>query len=400
MKRMITKLRNELLDELTHDILPFWMKEMLSEEGDFYCGISADNQKVRDEAISSIMVARILWTFSASYRILHDESYLAMAKKAKQYIVDYFYDKENSGVYWSIGFDKKVIDDKKQIYANAFTIYGLSEYYRATGDCDALKLAVKLYHNIEKYSFDEDCNGYFEAFTVDWQPIQDMRLSDKDMNEPKTMNTHLHILEAYTNLYRVWKDETLKKKLVNLIYIFKDIIIDDETKHLKLFFDENWHSSNNIVSYGHDIESSWLLYEACLVVKNSGLIADIEPYIIEIADAATEGFLPEAGMIYEMHLNNHSIDADRHWWVQAEAVIGFLNIYQSFGDEGSLEKATQCWTYIKDNLIDRTNGEWYWSIKSDGSVNSTEPKAGFWKCPYHNGRMCLEVIERIKDKCD
>ena len=209
------------------------------------------------------------------------------------------------------------------------------------------------------------------------------------------MNTHLHILEPYTNLFRVWQDERLERQLRNLIDLFTDRILDMDTKHLQLFFDDDWNSKYQIVSYGHDIEASWLLHEAALVLGDKRLINRLEPIVIEIAEAASEGFLPEAGMIYETHAERAAIDADRHWWVQAETIVGYMNLYQHFDDRLSLRRAAECWEFVKNHLIDWQGGEWFWSLCADGTLNRDEDKAGFWKCPYHNGRMCMEILERF-----
>lgn len=318
-----------------------------------------------------------------------------MATRAKRYIIDSFCDKTYGGIYWSLTHQGDPLDTKKQIYAIGFAIYGLSEYYRATADAEALTYAIHLFESIETHSFDKIKNGYCEALTREWGEIADMRLSEKDANERKTMNTHLHILEPYTNLYRVWKDERLKNQLRNLIFLFTDKILNKETHHLELFFDDDWNSKYSIVSYGHDIEASWLIHEAALELKDPAVLQYVEPLVQKIAEAATEGFTPEGGMIYERNLTNGHVDADRHWWVQAETVVGYINLYQHFADEASLDKALACWEFTKSHLIDRVNGEWFWSLRADGTINHTDDKAGFWKCPYHNGRMCMEVMERF-----
>ena len=209
------------------------------------------------------------------------------------------------------------------------------------------------------------------------------------------MNTHLHILETYTNLFRVWNNEYLECQLRNLIELFTDRILDIETGHLRLFFDDDWNSRHDMVSYGHDVEASWLLHEAALLIGDKRLITRIEPLVIEIAEAASEGLLPGAGMIYEMNRSCGSIDAERHWWVQAEAIVGYVNLYQHFDDRLSLLRAVRCWEFVKRHLVDNDNGEWFWGIRADGTVNRAEDKAGFWKCPYHNGRMCMEIMERF-----
>ena len=396
MNQSISTLKQEVQEVLTTNILPYWMNRMVDEEnGGFYGRITGMEQRVPEAEKGAILNARFLWTYSAAYRLLKKEEYLAMATRAKEYIIHHFYDKEFGGIYWSLDCKGAPLDTKKQIYALGFAIYGLSEYNRATEDKEALDYAVRLFESIEAHSFDAVKNGYCEALTREWDEIEDMRLSEKDANERKTMNTHLHILEPYTNLYRVWKDERLKKQLYNLILIFTDKILNRETGHLQLFFDDDWNSKYRIVSYGHDIEASWLIHEAALELGDKDLLAKVEPIVKQIAIAASEGFTSEGGMIYEKNPDTYRVDADRHWWVQAETVVGYMNLFQHFNDKEALQKAIACWDFIRKYLIDRENGEWYWSIRADGTVNREDDKAGFWKCPYHNGRMCMEVLMRL-----
>ncbi|MBW9198814.1 N-acyl-D-glucosamine 2-epimerase [Bacteroidales bacterium SW299] len=396
MIRKLEALREEVKDELVNDILPFWMNRMTDrEQGGFYGRIDGNNCLHPDAPKGAILNARILWTFSAAFRLLKKPEYLETATRAKRYLLDFFYDKQYGGIFWELNADGTPSDAKKQIYALGFAIYGLSEYARATGDREALEYAVRLFEVIEKYSFDPVQNGYVEALTREWQPIQDMRLSDKDENEKKTMNTHLHILEPYANLYRVWKDERLEKQLRNLIKVFVTRILDAESGHLNLFFEEDWSNKYHIISYGHDIEASWLIHEAALALGDQGLLAEIEPVIVKIAQAADEGLNRDGSMIYENFVDKQKVDRELHWWVQAENVVGHINLYQYFHDEDALRKALKCWQFIKENLIDGEGGEWYWSRYADGTVNRKDDKAGFWKCPYHNGRMCMEIIERF-----
>ena len=396
MNKITEDLQNEVQWELENNILPFWMNRMIDNEyGGFHGQITGNNQRVVHAPKGAILNARILWTFSAAYRLLRKPEYLETATRAKRYLIDKFYDQEFEGIYWELDYTGQPVQTKKQIYAIGFAIYGLSEYYRATADAEALTYAIHLFESIETHSFDKIKNGYCEALTREWGEIADMRLSEKDANERKTMNTHLHILEPYTNLYRVWKDERLKNQLRNLIFLFTDKILNKETHHLELFFDDDWNSKYSIVSYGHDIEASWLIHEAALELKDPAVLQYVEPLVQKIAEAATEGFTPEGGMIYERNLTNGHVDADRHWWVQAETVVGYINLYQHFADEASLDKALACWEFTKSHLIDRVNGEWFWSLRADGIKNHTDDKAGFWKCPYHNGRMCMEIMERF-----
>lgn len=396
MNQLINQLRNEMHSELENNILPFWMNKMEdNEEGGFYGQITGEDELKPEASKGAILNARILWTFSSAYRLLKKPEYLETATRAKRYLIDRFYDPQYGGIYWELDYKGNPLDTKKQIYAIGFAIYGLSEYARATGDEEALAYAQQLFDVIEQHSFDSEQNGYVEALTRDWQPIEDMRLSDKDENEKKTMNTHLHILESYTNLYRVWKDEQLERQLRNLIEVFITRILDPQTGHLNLFFEEDWTNKYRIYSYGHDIEASWLIHEAALILGDPEVLKRIEPIIIRIAQAADEGLNPDGSMIYENFLDKQKIDRELHWWVQAENVVGHINLYQHFGNTEALDTAVRCWEFIKTKLIDHEQGEWHWSLLPDGTVNRRDDKAGFWKCPYHNGRMCMEVIERF-----
>lgn len=389
-------MKTEMQDVLQKNILRFWLDNMVDQEhGGFYGRIDGHEHLHADAEKGAILNARILWAFSAAYRVLGDKTYLEAASRAKHYIIDYFIDPEYGGVYWSLDCNGKPLDTKKQFYAIGFAIYGMSEYARATGDAEALKVAIDLYRCIEEHALDHEYNGYIEAMTRDWQPIADMRLSELDANYPKSQNTHLHIIEPYTNLYRVWKSDELKASLHNLIDIFTDRILNPETHHLDLFFDMDWkRGAGALESYGHDIECSWLIHEAALVLGDAEVLKKVEPIVEMVAKASEKGLNADGSMVHEANLDTGYVDSDLHWWVQAEAVVGFFNIYQYFGDESALQKAQHCWTYIKENLIDNENGEWHWSRRKDGTLNLDDDKAGFWKCPYHNSRMCLEIIER------
>lgn len=390
------QLTQEVYSELTENILPFWLNKMVDiDRGGFYGRIDGNNQLHADAEKGAILNARILWTFSAAYRVLGRPEYLEAATRAKDYIIKHFYDHEYGGTYWSLDCDGKPKDTKKQFYAIGFVIYGMSEYARATKDKEALDYAIRLFECIEEHSLDVVYNGYIEAATREWGKIDDMRLSDFDANFPKSQNTHLHIIEPYTNLFRIWKDARLERALRNLINIFTDKILNPETHHLDLFFENDWtRGAGHLESYGHDIECSWLMHEAALVLGDKEVLAKVEPIVQLVAKASEKGLNADGSMVHEANVGTGHVDDDLHWWVQAEAVVGFYNVYQYFADSSALEKSVRCWQYIKENLIDYEHGEWYWSRHADGSLNTTDDKAGFWKCPYHNGRMCLEIIER------
>lgn len=384
----------EFTDVLENNILAFWSAEMTDHNGEGFIGrIDGENNKHPDADRSVILNTRILWTFSAAWQHFRDEQYLQLAGRAFDYLLKYFYDKRHGGVYWAVDAHGKVTEPKKQIYAQAFMIYALSEYCRVSHDTRALELAVSIFSLIERYSFDRKQNGYLEAFDQEWNLLEDLRLSDKDANEKKTLNTHLHILEAYTNLFRIWPSSSLYDALKNLIQLFRDRFINDQG-HFKLFFDENWNSRSDKISYGHDIEGSWLLYEAAEVLGDRALLAEIRQPVLLMADTfVQEGLRKDGGVFNDSEHGQY--DGEIHWWPQAEAMVGLANAWQLTGEPHYLDLLSQVWQFTKEHIIDQENGEWFWGIDAAGQVLKNEDKAGPWKCPYHNSRALLELIKRL-----
>ena len=392
----IEHLKKELNKELTGNILFFWSTLMIDNKNEGFLGRVHGNSNIDLHADKGcVLNARILWTFSCAYRILKNERYFEIAQRAKDYLLNHFFDKEYKGVYWMLDYTGKVKNDRKQIYAQAFVIYALAEYYKISNDDICLKKAIELFNLIEIYSYDKETGGYIEALDRNWSPLEDMRLSEKDANEKKTMNTHLHILEAYTNLYRIWKNDTLQKQLKALIDNFTDHIINAKTFHLDLFFDESWNCKSEIVSYGHDIEASWLLHEAALISGDEDKINAIKKISLKMTQAATEGIQENGGMIYEKNNKTNHLVTDFHWWVLAETVVGFMYAYQISGNNLFYKRAVKTWQFIKDYITDKNNGEWFWSVNSSLEPNIADDKAGPWKCPYHNARMCFEILENF-----
>ena len=391
---MFSEAKQEMLQELQTNILPFWIDNMQDvENGGFYGQMTGDGTVVKEADKGGILNARILWTFAAAYRVLKQYEYKEMATRAFDYIKQHFWDYEHGGTYWSVDCQGRPKDTKKQFYAQGFTLYGLSEYARATGSREALVMAQQLFRLIEQHAWDGQYGGYIEALSRDWQPLDDVRLSDKDLNYPKSQNTHLHILEPYTNLFRVWPHPQVEYALRRVLDMFQQHIINRQTGHLDQFFGDDWTPMPaHWASYGHDIECSWLMHEAVLSLGHRLLIEQLTPDIRTLAQASAEGLQPDGSMIHE---KTDSLDTDRHWWVQAEAVVGFANLYQHFGDTEAAQRALRLWYYIKQHLIDHSLGEWYWSCDAQGQPNLQADHAGFWKCPYHNSRMCLEIIERF-----
>lgn len=387
----------ELKSELSN-ILQYWITNTIDHEnGGFVGEIALDNSVVKNAGKGAVLNARILWTFSSAYRLFPKKEYLEMAERAYDYLVNYFWDKENGGLYWEVNYQGIPVNTRKQIYAQGFGLYGFSEFYRATGNTESLEYAQKLFELIEKHSYDPLYGGYIEALSQKWEPMADLRLSAKDENTPKSMNTHLHIIEPYTNLFRVWKDEKLNEKLKGLLNIFLTKIIDSENARFNLFFDTDWTVLPSIVSYGHDIEGTWLITEAAEVYGNKDFIAQAESIAIRMTENVLKyGSDNDGSIYYEKDLRTNHLDTDKHWWPQAEALVGYLNSYQITKDRRYIDQMKKVWKFIKNNLIDKQHGEWYWLVRKDGSIRTDDVKVGFWKCPYHNARALMEVIERIE----
>ncbi len=393
MNSNLQNLKTELEQEL-QSILSYWMKTIDEKNGGFAGQIDYNNNTNNEAEKGSVLNARLLWAFSAAYKISKNEEHLNTAKRAFEYIREHFYDTEFGGVFWSVNYDGTSKDTKNQIYALAFVIYGLSEYYSVTQDKKVLELAISLYAKIQKYSYDSSKGGYLEAFTRDWQPIDDLRLSEKDANEKKTMNTHLHIVEGFANLYTVWKDESLRKVIIELLETIEKYFINTETGHLRLFFDENWIEKKDVISYGHDIEAAWLLLQCAEIVEDEALIANYKKHALQIAEATKEGIDEDGGLWYEYDPETNELMAEKHWWPQAELMIGYFTAWQLSEKQEYLDIVFKNWDFIQKYIIDKENGEWFWGVISDYSKMKKD-KAGFWKCPYHNGRACIELIHRI-----
>jgi mannobiose 2-epimerase len=396
MKEILKKYRQEAEKELKN-ILHYWMQHTIDDDQDgFYGKIDNDNKIHPQAPKGSVLNSRILWAFSAAYNFTSNKQYLEIADRAFHYILHHFIDKEFGGVYWTVDSEGKPIDTKKQIYALAFALYGISEYAIATGLPKAKEQALNLFSTIEQYSHDTKKRGYIEALTQDWKEIKDLRLSSKDANERKSMNTHLHVLDAYANLYRIFPDESLCKNISELIELFLQHIIDEQNSHLILFFDDDWQPRSDIISYGHDIEAAWLILEAAEIIGDRALINKVKKRSVKIADATREGLDKDGGLWYEYGKGSHHLVKEKHWWVQAEAMVGFFNAWQLTGDETYLLDSFNNWQFVKENILDEEKGEWVWGIKEDHSLMKGEDKVGIWKCPYHNTRACLEIIKRIK----
>jgi mannobiose 2-epimerase len=400
MKDVLLQYRREMEQEL-NDILAYWMNNTIdNENGGFVGRIDHDNKIYVDAPKGSVLNGRILWTFAAAYNLTEKTEYFIIAERAFKYFIRYFIDKDFGGVYWTVDYKGSPLDTKKQIYAQAFGVYGLSEFYRASKNEKALEAAINIYNDIVRYSYDEKNGGYIEALTRDWKEIGDLRLSAKDANEKKSMNTHLHVLEAFVNLYRISSTEQLKVQLQDLIRLFAEHIVSKQTNHLVLFFDDEWNERSKVISYGHDIEAAWLVQEAAEIIDDKLLLSKLKERSLDLTIAVTEGLDEDGGLWYEYDpVQNHLIK-QKHSWPQAEAMIGFFNAWQNTGEEKYLRQSLKSWEFVKNHMHDKNCGEWYWGVNEGYSPMKQEDKVGIWKCPYHNSRACIEIINRINSLID
>jgi len=380
------QLKQEIVQDLTENILPFWANHAPDPSGGFYGVLNFDGTPRPGAMKGGILNARLVWTFSTAYRMLNDEKYLTLANRAQRYFLDHFIDKELGGSFYTLNADGSPLDSHKDTYQNAFAIYGLSEHYRATGNKESLDAAIAIYNKLIEHAYDPVNGGFIESFARDWQMI--------NVESPKTMNTNLHVLEALTNLYRVWKDDGLKKHLQEEIDIAAHKILNQATWHEQLFFTMDWKNQKEIDSYGHDIEFSWLLVEAAEVLGDEAILKDTKRIAIQLVDVQLkQGLAETGGLRYEK--DGDRLNANREWWPQAETVLGCLNAWQISGEQKYLNAAVQEWEWIKTNMIDRQYGEWYSNVKPDGTPQKDRVKADQWRCPYHNSRMGFEVMKRL-----
>ena len=385
--------QDEIKNELVNHIIPFWSSLCDREKGGFYGFMDSSLKLDKNAPKGVILHSRILWFFSNCYLTLGNKEYLDMARHCYEFMTKYCVDREQGGVYWLMNADGTVNDSMKHTYCQAFFIYALSSYYDASKDESALKLALELFETVEEKCTDEV--AYLEALSRDWQLIPNDALSENGLMADKTMNTTLHLIEAYTELYRVCGDKRVAERLKFQLELTLDKIYDKDGSKLLVFFDKNMDVIGDIHSYGHDIEATWLLDRAGDVLGDKELSARLaamnEKIVANIADIAFKNGA----------LNNErdktEINTWRIWWVQAEGVVGFLNGYQRYGEKKYLEISEKLWDYIKNNIVDkRPGGEWFSQVDEAGEYAAFKPTVDPWKCPYHNGRMCLEVIKRCK----
>ncbi len=386
----------ELQRELTDNILPFWMTHAADTGNGGMHGAVTNDLRVRDdEPRSAVLAARVLWTFSAAFRRFGDSAYRAMADRAFHDLLHSFWDNDYGGVVWSVDRDGRTVSDRKHHYAQAFAIYGLSEYARATGCGDALDRCATIFDLLEAHAHDARYGGYVEGSTRTWDPLTDPRLSERDASSPKSMNTMLHLTEAYANLYEVRQDSTLARRLRELLTLTLSTIFDPVTGHLRLFFADDWTPLQGGASFGHDIEASWLLHEAACALGDPDLLASATAAARQLAATVLRDGVDADGSLFSETSADGVLDRGKDWWPQAEAIVGFYNAYELTNDTAYANASRACWEYAKQAMVDAEFGGWMKRIDEHGEPDPHRYKSGPWECPYHQSRACLEMMQRL-----
>lgn len=386
--------QNEFRRELEERIIPFWQKLKDDAHGGFYGYMDIDLNLEKEADKGCILNSRILWFFASAAMCLKDEELLQYADHAYRFLRDHCMDTELGGVYWSVKYDGTVADDTKHTYNQAFAVYALAAYAQATGKQEAIDLAWEIYHTIETKCRDE--KGYLEALTRDFQPVSNEKLSDNGIVASRTMNTFLHVFEGYSGLYQATRDERIAARLREMLDMFYAKIYHPQRRRQEVFFNDDYQPILDLHSYGHDIESAWLLDWGCTLMEDKALNAKLIPVLTEMAQNVYEKAYHGNGLFNECE--NGVNDENRIWWVQAETVVGFMNAWQRNPDKTYfLEAAKEVWQYIQKEIVDdRPGSEWFWLVHPDGTPGRQKEIVGPWKCPYHNGRMCIEMIRRLK----
>ncbi|MBR6478035.1 MAG: AGE family epimerase/isomerase [Lachnospiraceae bacterium] len=381
----------EMKGQLVGKLLPFWEALRDKEKGGFYGFMDSDLKLQKDAVKGCILNNRILWFFSNASLALKDEGLKEYADHAYAFLRDHCYDHERGGVYWSMDCDGNVVDSTKHTYNQAFAVYALSSYYRVFGNEEALELAKRLVDTIETKCFDE--YGYKEALDADFVPVENDKLSENGVMADRTMNTLLHVLEAYTEYYLVTKEERAGRKLRWMLDVLSEKIYNPKLHRQEVFFDNDMNSLIDLHSYGHDIETAWLCDRTLKILGDAAYTEKLSPILRDLENE-----------IYQVAYKNHSlanecergkVDERRIWWVQAEAVVGFYNAFEKTGEKRYLEASEDVWGFIKAHVVDhREGGEWFYNTDSEGKPELRQPIVEPWKCPYHNGRMCMEIMRR------
>ncbi|MEM6685520.1 MAG: AGE family epimerase/isomerase [Bacteroidota bacterium] len=389
MRDTYENLQSEVHAELLQ-ILTYWSTQTVDHEyGGFLGKIDFYNTVVPKAHKGIILNTRILWAFSKSGNYLNIKQYETICDRAFSYLRTHFRDTKHKGVFWEVDYTGKPINKRKQIYAQAFAVYALSEYYLFSKNEDVKLWAIEIFNTLETHAKDHNRGGYLEAFQEDWSPIEDMRLSEKDLNAAKTMNTHLHLLEAYTTLLKIYDHAAVKTALTSLINLFFDTFLNGDY-HVELFFDAAWNLMSDSISYGHDIEAAWLIMEAANEVGDEHLIKKSNQIAIQIADQFLKTALDKNGaVINEKNRKTNHIDTDILWWSQVEAMVGLDYVYKLTSDKKYIDAAIKIWSHTKKHIIDHTHGEWHFRIDKNNHPYTIEDKVSMWKAPYHTTRACI-----------
>jgi mannobiose 2-epimerase len=387
----------EFQNVLQQNILKFWIDHAIDRESGGMIGwLDRQGNPIPPGTKSLVQQARVVWTFSAAYERIPQPEYKEAATHTLKFLREKMWDAKHGGFYWLVDRDGHVVDDQKHLYGESFAIYALAEYARAFNDADARREALSLFQLIDQKAHDITNGGYFEAFSTDWN-LQIKNQMAIDLPGRKSMNTHIHLLESLTTLYKTTGNRQVRSRLEELLDICMNKILDPRQGYLRLYFNNDWKPAENsdISSYGHEIELSWLITESAEALGRSEFPSVKRATLALVTHALRDGFNRDSGgLYYEGPAQGPAKDKKMSWWVEAETLVGLLNAYQLTGQQEYRRRFEQQADYVLTHFVDSEYGEWFNQIEPDGKI--TGNKADAWKGPYHAGRACLEVMQRLE----
>jgi mannobiose 2-epimerase len=387
-------LAERMMRELCDDLIPFWLALYDPQHGGHYGHVDLAGTINRTAPKTAIVVARLLWFLSTVGYVFGDGRCLEQAARTKAFLLNRVYDRARGGLFWAVTHDGRPADPTKHLYAQAFGIYSLSSHAATAGDAEALGAAKELFVLLESRVRRAE-GGYAEAFDAAWQPIEDRRIAWQGGARTITANSHIHLVEAYTALVRAWPSPGPRAALADLVRFILDRFVTPDGTSLYQALDADLRPLPSAPSFGHDIEASWLLDDAGDALGDAALQQRLRRVAASLATAAaSRAQLRDGGFLSSAIRADAASVPPRVWWVQAEAIVGLVNVAQQGGPPGMMTRAEALWGFIERVMIDRENGEWFEAVDGNGRPLPDRPKVGPWKEPYHQARACLEIMRR------
>ena len=387
MKQQLTSMKQQLLDELGH-VLHIWEDRSWDAQRRIWRTMGCDNRPLASGRRSGVLISRVLWACSAAKNLTGDAHYAQLAQTAYEDLCANYLDKEFGGVYNDLNADGSVLDDRKVSYNQSYAIYALSEYYRATGCEEALAKAMDIYALIEHSAWDAVRGGYHTVCDRVWRVQPDSF----------TMDTHLHLMEAYTNLHKAKADPAVARSLRQCVEALRSRFLRPSGalyQNLQLTWEPTADTSDR---FGDEGECVWMMAEAAAQLGDEAYTAQVMEAVRAMADnIVAVGYDKDHGGVYDRLNADGSMSTDKLWWEESEAATGLLYAYALFGEERFARGALGIWDFMRTYFLN-ADDEWNWKTRADGSFIPITDPASPLKCPYHSARiavLCVPVLERL-----